>query len=73
MHDGAPAKRPGLQGLPPPVLTWLRDLLGSAPKYGLLQTFHQPLPEPSMETPPTFLPQFISLPRYFWLRGPTHM
>lgn len=56
---------------PPPVLTWLRDLPGSAPRYNSVQTFHQPLPEPSMASPPP-PPAPVHRPASMcWLRGPT--
>lgn len=55
----------------PPVFTWLRDVLGSPPRYSLLQTLLQPLPEPSMETPTPF-PALVHQPALIcWLRGPT--
>lgn len=53
------------------MFTWLRDLLGSPPRYSLLQTLHQPLPEPSMETPPLFSALAHQPALICWLQGPT--
>lgn len=53
------------------MFTWLRDLLGSPPRYSLLQTLHQPLPEPSMETPPLFSALAHQPALICWPRGPT--
>lgn len=53
------------------MFTWLRDLLGSPPRYSLLQTLHQPLLEPSMEIPSLFSALAHQPALICWLRGPT--